>query len=186
MYVTFRHMNAFEILNPWFPKQTYAVFFFISAVLWLVWFIWPCMIAGGFICPYTISGGGMVVGVGMLLHHFRVCFRCVWNLIYLWHIQYNWTGYTLAHDDVIKWKHFPRYWPFVREIHRSPENSPHKGQWRGALIFSLIYARINAWVNNREAGNFRCHRAHYDATVMICLYMIGWLLHHFRVSFRCI
>ena len=32
------------------------------------------------------------------------------------------------HDDVIKWKHFPRYWPFVRGIHRSPVNSPHKGQ----------------------------------------------------------
>ena len=42
------------------------------------------------------------------------------------------------HDDVIKWKHFPRYWPFVRGIHRSPVNSPHKGQWRGALMFSLI------------------------------------------------
>ena len=23
------------------------------------------------------------------------------------------------HDDVIKWKHFPRNWPFVRGIHRS-------------------------------------------------------------------
>ena len=32
-------------------------------------------------------------------------------------------------------KHFPRYWPFVRGIHRSPVNSPHKGQWRGALMF---------------------------------------------------
>ena len=39
----------------------------------------------------------------------------------------------VAHDDVIKWKHFPRYWPFVGGIHRSPENSSHKGQWRGAL-----------------------------------------------------
>ena len=36
------------------------------------------------------------------------------------------------HDDVIKWKHFPCYWPFVRGIHRSPVNSPHKGLWRGA------------------------------------------------------
>ena len=44
------------------------------------------------------------------------------------------------HDDVIKWKHFPRYWPFVRGIHRSPVNSPHKGQWREALVFSLICA----------------------------------------------
>ena len=53
------------------------------------------------------------------------------------------------HDDVIKWKHFPRYWPFVRGIHRSPVNSPHKVQWRGALRFSLICAWINAWVNSR-------------------------------------
>ena len=39
------------------------------------------------------------------------------------------------HDDVIKWKHFPRNWPFVRGIHRTAVNSPHKGQWRGALMF---------------------------------------------------
>ena len=71
------------------------------------------------------------------------------------------------HDDVIKWKHFPRYWPFVRGIHRSPVNSPHKGQWRGALMFTLICVRINGWVNNREAGDLRRHRAHYDIIVMI-------------------
>ena len=45
-------------------------------------------------------------------------------------------------------------------------NSPHKGQWRGALMFSLIFAWINGWVNNREAGDLRRHRAHYDVTVM--------------------
>ena len=70
------------------------------------------------------------------------------------------------HDDVIKWKHFPRYWPFVRGIQRSPVNSPHKGQWRGALMFSLICVWINGWVNNREAGDLRCYRAHYDVIVM--------------------
>ena len=70
------------------------------------------------------------------------------------------------HDDVIKWKHFPRYWPFVRGIHRSPVNSPHKGQWRGALMFSLMCARINSWVNNREAGDLRRYRHHYDGIVM--------------------
>ena len=53
------------------------------------------------------------------------------------------------HDDVIKWKHFPRNWPFVRAIHRSPVNCPHKGRWRGALMFSLICVWINNWVNNR-------------------------------------
>ena len=70
------------------------------------------------------------------------------------------------HDDVINWKHFPRYWPFVRGIHRSPVNSPHKGQWRGALIFFLICVWINGWVNNREAGDLRRYRAHYDVSVM--------------------
>ena len=47
-----------------------------------------------------------------------------------------------------------------------PVNSPHKGRWRGALIFSLIYARINDWVNKREAGDLRRHRAHYDVIVI--------------------
>ena len=73
---------------------------------------------------------------------------------------------NISHDDVIKWKHLPRYWPFVRGIHRSPVNSPHKGQWSRALMFSLICARISDWVNNREAGDLRCRRAHYDVTVM--------------------
>ena len=51
-------------------------------------------------------------------------------------------------------------------IHRSPVNSPHKGQRRGALRFSLICVWINGWVNNREAGDLRRYRAHYDVTVM--------------------
>ena len=71
------------------------------------------------------------------------------------------------HDDVIKWKHFSRYCPFVHRIHWSPVNSPHKGQWHGALILSLINAWINGRVNNREAGDLGCHHAHYDITVMI-------------------
>ena len=72
----------------------------------------------------------------------------------------------LYQNDVIKRKHFPSYWPFVRRIHRSPVNSPHKGQWRGALIFSLIYVWINGWVNHREAGDLRRYRTHYDVSVI--------------------
>ena len=67
-----------------------------------------------------------------------------------------------CHYDVIKWKHLPRYWPFVRGIHRSPVNSQHKGQWRGALMFSLICT----WVNNGEAGDLRRYRTHYDVIAM--------------------
>ena len=77
------------------------------------------------------------------------------------------TSWGSSHDNVIKWKHFPRNWPFVLGIHWSPVNSPHKGQWRWALMFSLICAWINGWVNNREAGDLRRHRGHYDVNVMV-------------------
>ena len=73
------------------------------------------------------------------------------------------------HDDVIKFKHFPRYWSFVRGIHQSLVNSPHKGQGRRALMFFcffFIYARVNGWVSNRDAGDLRRHSAHYDVIVM--------------------
>ena len=94
--------------------------------------------------------------------------RCRWMLSIIHALNSN-------SDDVIKWKHFPRYWPFVRGIHRSPVNSPHKGQWRGTLMFSLIYARINCWVNNREAGDLRRHRAHFDVTVMNVKLDLSWI-----------
>ena len=55
------------------------------------------------------------------------------------------------HDDVIKWSHFPRYWTFVRGIHRSPVYSLHKGQWREALMFSLICA-LNKRLNKQSCG----------------------------------
>ena len=72
----------------------------------------------------------------------------------------------VIHDDVIKWKHFPRYWPFVRGIYRSLVNSPHKGQGRGALMFSLVWAWTNDYLNNRDAGDLRGHSAHYNVIVI--------------------
>ena len=48
----------------------------------------------------------------------------------------------------------------------SPVDSPHKAQWRRALVFSWIWVWINGWVNSREAGDLRRHRAHYDDTAM--------------------
>ena len=58
----------------------------------------------------------------------------------------------------------------MRGIHRSPVNSPHKDQWRWALVFSLICAWINGWVNNNEVGDLRHHRAHYDVIVSMLLW----------------
>ena len=61
-------------------------------------------------------------------------------------------------------------WPFLRGIHRWPVDSPHKGQWRWALMFSLICAWTNGWANNPDAGDLRRHRDNYDVIV------IDWLV----------
>ena len=59
---------------------------------------------------------------------------------------------------------FPVIWDTITLIWR---HSPHKGKWRGVLMFSLTCARINDWVNNGEAGDLRRHRTHYDVIVMV-------------------
>ena len=61
-----------------------------------------------------------------------------------------------CHDDVIKYTHFYRYWPFVGGINRSPVDSSHRGQLCRDLMFSLICAWKNVW-NNRDAGDLRRH-----------------------------
>ena len=94
----------------------------------------------------------------------------VWKLarieieINLRHISFYFDGWLVVNRDskkidVFKSKHFPRCW--------SPVNSPHKGQWRGALMCHLICAWTNGVINCRDAGDLGRLRAHYDVTVMI-------------------
>ena len=70
-----------------------------------------------------------------------------------------------------------------------PANSPHKGQWRGALMFVFICVWINDWVNNREVGDLRRYRAHYDVIVMMLQETTEWinksLLNAFWMVFLC-
>ena len=54
----------------------------------------------------------------------------------------------------------------ARGIHQSPVDSPHKGQWRGAAMFSLICRWTNGWADNQNASALRHHHTHYDVTVM--------------------
>ena len=89
------------------------------------------------------------------------------TLVWLWLSTPNFNSTIL--DDVIKWKHFPCYWAFVRGIHWGPVN---KGQWRGASMFSLICIWINGWVNNHEAADLRHYHAHYD--VIVIPYYMFW------------
>ena len=79
----------------------------------------------------------------------------------------------LIHDDVIKLKHLPCYWSFLSGIHRSLVDSPLKVQWRGGLVFSLIYAK--GWANKGDAGDMTRHCAHYDVSVMVSLALSGLL-----------
>ena len=86
----------------------------------------------------------------------------VWNTLAL-RLSSNQPGYP-------RWRHqmetFSALLALCAGNSPVPVNSPHKGQWRGALMFSLICAWINDWVNNREAGDLRRHRSHYDVNVI--------------------
>ena len=79
--------------------------------------------AGTIITPHSIFG------VLLPTHALHICFN----------------------DDVIQWKHFPRYWPFVRGIHRWQAKSPLKGQWRRALIF-FYDLRVNKRLSKQSWG----------------------------------
>ena len=70
--------------------------------------------------------------------------RWYWHIMITYDVSYkNVYGFVPCfvwiHDDVVKWKHIPRYWPFVRGIHQWLVNSPHKVQWYGALSFFYVF-----------------------------------------------
>ena len=130
------------------------------------------------ICTHTQTERGRGIG----------CFLCILSGLRLLLESCMWCC-VISHRVLMTSSNgniFPRYWPFVRGIHRSPVNSPHKGQWRGALMFSLICARINGWVNNGEAGDLRCHRAHYDVIVMCNTVIRHHANLYFSVTMICI
>ena len=99
--------------------------------------------------------------------HFSVF--TLWN----WHCQAHSVN-DISHDTSWGMNTFWSWWRYQMEtcsvvkrgnmFHRSPMDSPHKGKWRGAFIFSLICAWTNGWVNNQDAGDLR-HRTHFNATV---------------------
>ena len=104
--------------------------------------------------------------------YFRPVKRCLKNVLMMVSMRYA--------DVIIKWKHYPRNWPFVRGIHRWQVDSSYKGQWRGALMSSVICVLTNVWANNVDAGNMRHYRAQYHVTIMLFTlhdgYPILWLL----------
>ena len=82
-------------------------------------------------------------------------------------------GRRIIHDDVIKWKHFPRYWTFVRYCGDSPVIGELPSQRPVMRSFDVFFNMrlYKRWVNNREASDLRRYRAYYDAIVMLFKYM---------------
>ena len=119
-----------------------------------------------FDCYHFISSY-VHIGLNLSLSPHSTHVKMYTGVLSWYRLCHHWCHQRL-HDYVIKWKHFPYYRPFVWGIHRSPVNSPHKGQWRGALMCPLICAWKNGWVNNHEAGDLRRHHAHCDVIVMVC------------------
>ena len=103
-----------------------------------------------------------------------------WESSFLWKLRCHWLKFlrSVAKMLVIqgpvpswtRWRH--RMKTVSASLALCAGNSsvtgefPHKGQWRGALIFSLICPWISGWANNREACNVRRHRGPNDVTVM--------------------
>ena len=111
-------------------------------------------------CKMPCSGVELVICLMLVLLdllHYKPTVRnyiIVWSSIsYIstWNIMFHFSKLRLSHKTIKA---------------RSPVDSPHKGQWRGALTFSLICASTNGWANNWDASDLRCHRAHHDVTVM--------------------
>ena len=84
-----------------------------------------------------------------------------------------WAGMTRIWKPIMMTSSMEIFFALLAICAGNPVNSPHKGQWRGALMFSMICVWINDWANNREAGDLRRYRAHYDARVMM-IFMMTW------------
>ena len=85
-----------------------------------------------------------------------------WTTIVLYFFSGNHLKCTSLKNKIIHiWKYFPRYWPYL-----CGKFTGHKGQWRGAVMFSLFCPWINGWVKIREAGDLRRHCAHHGVIVM--------------------
>ena len=133
----------------------------------------------GTACQLSKHTGGLEKAEDRCHDDLPLAVSCQWTVFKLPHFHYTvWIFFLLKAYSLLNtwWRHQMETFSALLAICAGnspvPVNSPHKGQWRGALMFSLICTRINGWVNNGEAGDLRRNSAHYDVTVMIKQYRI--------------
>ena len=121
-------------------------------------FIYDFKLMDGISCRYTVKN---IMGSSIAYWHKSSIFTPCNPFDSYYYVTRAYLKFIQSSICAIKWKHFPRNRLSVGGINQSPVDSPHKCQWRGALIFSLICA------DNRNAGDLRRHRTHFNVTVMV-------------------
>ena len=76
------------------------------------------------------------------------------------------------------------HWPFVRGIHQWSLDSPHKGKWRRALMFSLMCTWTNGEANNGIAGDLRRHNVHVTLLTETVMIIMGCTIYEMRIVWR--
>ena len=85
-----------------------------------------------------------------------------------------------CYRDVMTWKCFMHYWPFVKGIHLV--DSLHKGPVMHNIDVSLMLARTNCYANSGMGSDLRCHNAHLTC----CAFALFWVDHVSNECMRCI
>ena len=131
----------------------------------------PRMVIGILITKFLNSASELSVVIGMQYSYNGVKQRCHSHKSSNQSISKRGCKKCMVHPWFAWWRHQMETFSALLAICAGnspvPVNSPHKGQWRGALTFSLMCVWINGWVNNREAGDLRRYRVHYDVIVMV-------------------
>ena len=131
-----------------------------------------------FSCLYVYCGN-----IVNCVYYVQLALRLLWaDFVDLCQMLYVCKKMSLCCLDVCKinvfpwWRHQMETFSASAALCAGNSPAPHKGQRRWALIFSLICAWTNGWVNNRDAVDLRRHCAHCDVIVM-CLFIVGAITH---------
>ena len=162
-YGAFLYSPTKKIISMKYNEYAANISCRLSNNIFAVWFGCVDIDTFSYICVYYFSFQDNATGIWTLTSQ-RLLIK---HLL----LKHNKTK-QWYHNDIIEWKHFLCNWTFVWEIYRSSMNFPHKSQWRGALVFSLICAWTNCCLNNRYDGDLSRDCAHYDATIMYLLHYI--------------
>ena len=153
----------------------YGVYLFPHFVIWEFWQTFHTVSSGTHFSTFSIKMRTLSsMKMSSKISSITVCHENIYEnvvcktTVILFRPQYVWSSRCIVHAEY----HFMmtssngNIFRVTGILCTGPGEFPHKGQWRGALMFSLICTWINGWVNNREAGDLRPIRTHYDVCVM--------------------